>query len=238
MLVASRFIVLEGIDGSGISTQIEALRVWCERQSVKVYVTKEPSDGPIGAQLKAALTHRITYSADVMALLFAADRLDHLENDVLPRLKEGINVISDRYYLSSFAYQGEDVPMARLRMINSPSPRPDITLFLDVPVEECLKRWSTDVWRSHDRLQLFEKEDILRSVRESYLNLIGTLRKEGERIEVIDGRLPIEDVSDVVINLAKPFLLTKPEDSTSEHPGSRTSEDIPAVLRVPPGSET
>lgn len=236
--MASRFIVLEGIDGSGISTQVEALRVWCVKNSVNVFVTKEPSDGLIGAQLKSALIHRVSYSPEVMALLFTADRLDHLEHDIVPRLEHGVSVISDRYYLSSFAYQGEDLPIDRLRMFNSSCLRPDITLFLDVPVEESLKRWSTDVWRSHDRLQLYEKEDVLTRVRERYLDLIATLRSEGERIEVVDGRLSIEAVSEVVISLSEPFLLDNGDDRPREHARFAPHGDIPAMLRVPPETET
>ena len=100
-----RLIAVEGLDGAGKGTQVELLR---RRLKGPVYVTYEPTDGPIGLQIRLALEHRVTVSAATLAALFAADRVDHLyhEGGILDHLQRGVDVISDRYYLSSFAYQG------------------------------------------------------------------------------------------------------------------------------------
>ncbi|MCH7580636.1 MAG: dTMP kinase [Chloroflexi bacterium] len=226
--MSASFIVIEGIDGSGISTQVEALRTWCEDERVPIHVTKEPTDGLTGGLIKAALDHRVTLNAKVLALLFSADRLDHLEYHVEPYLARGDNVITDRYYLSEFAYQSEEVDLAWLREMNKDCRRPDLTLFLDVPVSEALKRWNSDQWRGLDRLQLYESEDQLTRVREHYLEVIEQLRAEGEQIEIIDATGSIGEVQEAALNAARPlFRPSNPENiSTSKRPPSKATEEI------------
>src|SRR5207247_6819046 len=115
-----KLIVFEGLDGSGQTTQAQLLVKWFfEKRGQVAHYTKEPTDSPIGAIVKLALSHRLVTPADrseqtpldsiTMSLLFAADRIDHLNNDVIPKLKDGIQVIADRYYLSSLAYQSLEV---------------------------------------------------------------------------------------------------------------------------------
>lgn len=229
-----RFIVFEGIDGSGISTQVEFLRTWCEAQGIPVVVTKEPSEGPAGSLLRMALKHRVVFSPEVMALLFAADRLDHLQNEILPNLDKGLTVISDRYYLSEFAYQSVDVELGWLREINSKCRRPDFTMFLDVPVELCLARWRDDVWRSSDRLQLYEKEETLRQVRERYLEIIEQLTTEGERIELVDGSRSIKQVHGRIVSLTGPLLISRQSRRSKKNSAPAASREIASMLRVRP----
>jgi dTMP kinase len=139
-------IVLEGVDGAGTTTQTARL---CDalRPSLPVQATREPSTGPIGALLRQALSGRwVTPSPDgprapgwvAQALLFAADREDHLEAEVLPLLAQGVTVVSDRYYHSSVAYQSlvagrapDAIPW--IRELNKHARRPDLTFVLDVP---------------------------------------------------------------------------------------------------------
>src|SRR6266550_5744728 len=163
-----KFIVIEGIDGSGISTQVELLRIWFKTKGLPAFITKEPTRSPIGGLLDGALQHRIKFRPEVMALLFTGDRLDHLENEIGPSLGKGDNVISDRYYLSGLAYQSIEVDLQWLRALNSACPVPTLTIFLDVPVELSLERSGSDYWRSSDRSQLYEEEEQLsRSPTES-----------------------------------------------------------------------
>src|SRR5215510_4380033 len=107
--MAGRLIVLEGIDGAGTTTQagklVEALR----REGRDAHLTREPSDGPIGRLLREILSGKhAPVDATTMALLFAADRADHLQREVEPALKRGAVVVSDRWYHSSLAYQGSE----------------------------------------------------------------------------------------------------------------------------------
>lgn len=234
--MTGKFIVLEGIDGSGITTQVEMLRVWFETQRVPIFVTKEPSDGPVGGLLRAALTHRMRFSADVMAMLFAADRVDHLEYDIGPKLEAETNVISDRYYLSSFAYQSQDVDLNWLRQLNSRCRKPDVTIFLDVPIEVCLERWQSDVWRSHDRLQLYENEELLRKVRESYLKIGERLNQEGEVVHTVDGTQPMEAVASQIAQLVQAALVRHSHGGkiTPLAERSQGSREVEAILRTQP----
>lgn len=141
-----RFIVLEGIDGAGTTTQAKRLRDALVARGTSVCLTCEPTAGPVGVLIRQALKrklvlegstepHALSWSA--MALLFAADRLDHLDTVVLPALAEGKTVVSDRYVLSSLAYQSVTSPegensVAWIREINSRAVRADLTLVFDV----------------------------------------------------------------------------------------------------------
>ena len=133
-----RFIVLEGLDGAGTTTQAERIARALRERGSKVVVTRQPSDGPIGTQLRHALTGRLSLpngrgplTEDTLALLFAADRLDHLAAIVEPALARGEIVLCDRYVLSSLAYQGSALPMAwveSIRVVWAKQTRPGLRL--------------------------------------------------------------------------------------------------------------
>jgi len=163
-----QFVVVEGIDGAGSTTLVAELSSHFRAQRRVVHATCEPSGGPLGAMIRQILSHRVVVPGSggpaspgwaTMALLFAADRLDHLEAEVLPRLAAGALVISDRYDLSSLAYQsatasrlaspggaGAPVPdqvesaLAWIRELNRHARRPDLTLVLDVRPEVAAQR--------------------------------------------------------------------------------------------------
>lgn len=108
------FIAFEGIDGSGKSTQIRLLSERMKAEGICCYTTMEPTDSPIGSLIHQIMTGRIKTDNKVIAALFAADRLDHLLNDVdgiVHKINEGITVLTDRYYFSSYAYHSVDMPM-------------------------------------------------------------------------------------------------------------------------------
>jgi dTMP kinase len=156
--VRGRFIVLEGPDGAGISTQSALLRDALLARGLRAYATKEPSSGPVGSVIRQALSHRLVYPPsepignEVMALLYAADRLDHVQIEVLPRLQAGIHVVCDRYRLSSYAYQGLTAGQEWVRALNSRALPPDLTLFVDVPPEVSQER----IAHRGDRVELYE----------------------------------------------------------------------------------
>lgn len=148
------FVVVEGIDGSGSTTHTKLLGKALRQRGLKVVETCEPSPGPIGALIRQVLSRRLfvpdatgprAFAWSTMALLFAADRMDHLDSTIVPALREGAVVLSDRYDLSSLAYQSVTAPSGEkvvpwIRELNAAALRPDITVVIDVSVEVAEER--------------------------------------------------------------------------------------------------
>ncbi|MFL5318663.1 MAG: dTMP kinase [Myxococcaceae bacterium] len=198
MTAPGLFIVLEGLDGAGTTTQAERLGQMLRKQGRKVLITREPSDGPLGLLIRQALTGRLgmpggkgPLSQQTLALMFAADRMDHLEAQVHPALQAGVTVICDRYLLSSLAYQGATVPMEWVNELNREATSPDLTLFVGVDVETASKRRAI---RGGDP-ELFDADEKQAKIREQYAEAIKLLQKK-ERIVHIDGTAGIDDVTD------------------------------------------
>ncbi len=183
-----KFIVFEGIDGSGKTTQIQRLQARFREQQLPIYVTKEPTDSPIGAVIRNVLNKRIRTSEKTIAALFLADRLDHIENPVngmLGYVQQGTHVISDRYYLSSYAYHSSHVPLEWVIAANAECAqllRPDVIFFIDIAPEESLERLK----KGRAFLDLYENLERLKSVRTNYMRAIERVQKE-ENIIRIDG---------------------------------------------------
>ena len=141
-----KFIVLEGIDGSGKSSQIGPLVRRLEGLGLSCRADREPTGGPVGSLIRQIFTGRVSADNRVIAALYAADRIDHLVNEVdglCAAIDQGITVVSDRYYFSSYAYHSVDVDMDWVIQANALSAgllRPTLTVFLDVPVETALER--------------------------------------------------------------------------------------------------
>lgn len=191
-----RFIVFEGIDGSGKSTQISLLKKQIDHHAIPCAETREPSDGPIGTLLRQYLSGRITGDESTIAALFAADRLDHLNNPVngvCQKLEDGITILSDRYLLSNYAYQSVCVSLDWIMKINSLAAgtlKPDCHIFIDVDPDTALERLS----KGRYQLDLFETKERLTEIRNRYFELFKQLENE-ENIIIIDGNLPIEEIS-------------------------------------------
>ena len=153
-MIEGLFIVLEGVDGAGTTTHTALLSKALRKKGLPITTTREPSDGPVGMLIRQILTGRVVVpgisgnrpsSWSTMALLFAADRLDHLEATIHPNLMDGVTVLSDRYDFSSVAYQsvtagGEPETVTWVRQINHHARRPDLTIVLDVPPNEAARR--------------------------------------------------------------------------------------------------
>lgn len=181
-----RLIAMEGLDGSGKSTQVHLLRQRLETNR-PVFVTFEPTDGPIGVQIRMILEHRVQVDARTLAALFAADRADHLrqpQTGILAHLERNLDVITDRYYLSSFAYQGMSVDWHWIEQMHTFCVRPDLICFVDVPVDACLARIKQGRGGQTD---LFETREALTRARTSHLTAISRLREMGDTIEIVDG---------------------------------------------------
>ncbi|HEY6098980.1 MAG TPA: dTMP kinase [Anaeromyxobacter sp.] len=192
-----RLIVVEGLDGAGTTTQSRLLGERLAAEGRRVHVTAEPSRGPVGALVRQVLTRRIVgdgagFDPAALALLFAADRLDHHAVEIAPKLAQGIHVVSDRYTLSSLAYQGLATgDMAWVEAVNSRAPAADVTLFLRTRPEVALRRRRA---ASLDR-EIFEVSSFQRRVAESYARAIVRLRSAGEKVLELDGEAPVETVA-------------------------------------------
>jgi dTMP kinase len=189
--VPGRFIVIEGIDGAGTTTQARLLGERLRGSGRRVHVTAEPSGGPIGALVRQILSGRLRgkgpdgpFDPESLALLFAADRLDHARTEILPALAAGIDVISDRYTLSSLAYQALTTgDPTWVGVINGRAPAPGVTILLRVvPAVAFARRRSA----SHAR-EIFEKAEFQRRVAAAYEAAVKVLRRSGERVEILDG---------------------------------------------------
>ena len=164
---AKIFIVFEGLDGAGLSTQAALLAAYLHGTNRVVMLTKEPTASPIGKLIKSALRHNHAFSLFALQLLFAADRAEHLENEIEPALRAHKIVISDRYILSSLAFGSVDNDIEFLKQINARFKKPDITFIIDTPPRVCLDR----IIRNRENIELFEEEQRLEKVRKQYLAL-------------------------------------------------------------------
>lgn len=190
------FIVFEGIDGSGKSTHIKALAKELKGRGYNVIQTSEPSKDRIGNFIRRYAErndHRLTPETE--ALLFAADRFEHVMTVVEPALKRGRIVISDRYLYSSLAYQGAGgLDLDWIREMNRFAPKPDLGILLDLLPEFSLQRVER-------RKTVFEVSDYLRKVRNIYLRLV----EEGELVKV-DADKPRKAVQEEVFSLVNELL--------------------------------
>jgi dTMP kinase len=184
MDIIPNFAVFEGGDGSGTSTQLSLLKERLKTAAKPVfYPTFEPTDGPVGKIIRAALKKEIIFKPETLAMLFAADRNEHLHGPggIIARANRGELTVCDRYVFSSLAYQSVECGAALPQMLNSLFPAPEVLLFFDIDPEIAMERL-----RGRASLELFEYRDFQTKVREKYLALLGTYRDAGVRVVVID----------------------------------------------------
>jgi dTMP kinase len=199
-----KLIVFEGIDGSGISTQTERLKNYLmQAHGIKAILAKEPSEGPVGVLIRQILSGRLTdISQSSLALLFAADRMDHNQNKITPILKQGDFVICDRYLWSSIAYQGINCDVSWLEEINQQALKPDFTIFIRVRPETSLQR----IYSSRFKTEIFEKRETLEKVLANYGQIFKNWRDRGECVAEIDGEREIDKVETEIIKAVDEFL--------------------------------
>jgi dTMP kinase len=202
-----KFIVFEGIDGSGISTQTQRLKSLFEsKYGIKAVLAKEPSEGPIGTIIRQVLSDRVIGIDDsCLALLFAADRIDHNNNKIKPVLEQGDFVICDRYLWSTYAYQGMHNDYDWIKEINKFAYKPDLTIFIKVQPETSLKR----ITKSRFKTEKFEKVDVLGQVMVNYIKLIKEWKDLGEQVVEIDGERDPELVEKEIKTVIEHYFLNK-----------------------------
>lgn len=194
------FIVFEGLDGSGQSTQIALLEKYLKLKGKKVHVTAEPSSSLIGGLIRAVLTHHWKLSNMGLQLLYCADRAHHLETEVYPALKKGNIVLSSRYFFSTIAFGSLNHDIKWLEKINEKFPKPDLTFFIKVSPKECLKRLNM----SRFRKEIFEKEQKMEKVIKTYIK-IGKSKKY-KNFFTINGEQNIDKVSQDIIKIIDRFI--------------------------------
>jgi dTMP kinase len=201
---APLFIVLEGIDGAGTTTQTARLVEHLSGLGRKAEATREPSQGPVGRLLREILRgdHRPgrdrAMNGATLALLFAADRRDHLDREIEPLLCSGHDVVSDRYLLSSLAYQAEEADRSWVASLARGIRVPDLTVLLDVPVEIAAQRRRA-AGRTQER---YEEDTLLARVADNYRRLA----REHPDVTVLDGSQDVEEVARAVAALVEARL--------------------------------
>lgn len=204
--MVGKLITLEGVDGSGKSTQMRILAEQLALKKYDVITTIEPGGTPLGKSLRAIFLEteeEITPRAEL--LLFAADRAQHVKLLIEPALDEGKIVISDRFADATFAYQGagrgfSEETVNQVIELATEGLKPDLTIFFDVPVSKALGRTGS---RSGNNRMDTEKAAFYERVRESYL---GIAEREPERFKIIRGDQTVEETHQQVMQIVTGFL--------------------------------
>lgn len=189
-------MVLEGLDGAGTTTVAARVAQALKERDLRVQLTAEPTDGPFGRLLRQHVQHEVTLDATAAALVFTADRADHVAASILPAIGRGEWVICDRFLLSTLAYQGaEGVERDAILAASASFPVPDVTFFLAVPDDVRDERMS-----GRQRVDRYEDPTLAARLRASYLASIDLLRARGDRIELVDATPPVTDVVSEVLS--------------------------------------
>jgi len=185
------FICIEGIDASGKSTQARWLVRNLRRRGFNAIYTTEPSKGEVGSFIRRYILQRKKrVPAVIEALLFAVDRIDHVESKIEPALESGKIVVSDRYVYSSLAYQGAaGLDIDWIDQINRMALPPDLSIYIDVPPEVVVKR-------IRRRRSVMETLKNLRRVREVYMQLV-----RERRLVLVDGNRPASEVAQNILTV-------------------------------------
>ena len=200
----AKFIVFEGIDGCGKSTQLDLFVKALQARGRKVSVTKEPTTSETGKYLRSLLQGKVTHTPTEQAVLFVLDRIRHNKDagGIEDTLKSGTDVICDRYYYSSLSYQGYVCDYEWIKAMNCQCPdirRPDLCIFLDLPPAVSLERIAA---RGGEK-EIFESEETLTRVRETFLSVFRDLP---DRVAIIDATGTPDEVAARVLAAAEPIL--------------------------------
>jgi len=177
-------VAIEGADGAGTTTQAARLSEWLAARGRSVHLTREPSSGAVGVLIRAVLSGAHPgLDPAALALLFAADRLDHLGREIAPALAGGAVVVSDRYVMSSLVYQSLEVDAGFVGDINRRAAPPDLTVLIDVPPEVAAERRA----RRGGKPELFEEDEVQRRVIASYRRHAQAAGAAGQDVVIVDG---------------------------------------------------
>lgn len=202
--ILNNFIVIEGLDGAGTTTQLKKLSQKLIQLNQDVYITNEPTSRPIGALVRKVLAGEFKTTALTLAKLYATDREDHIynkEDGIIHQLDANKIVISDRYFYSSLAYQGITCNFETVKNLNSEYPHPQILFYIETPVEECIKR----IDNRGEKKDIFEKQDFLEKVNNNYNKILKNIPNTVNLVK-IDGTLSIDEITEIMFNSVKNIL--------------------------------
>ena len=196
------FIAIEGLDGSGGTTQSQQLQGWLQACGKSVLLTREPTERSVGRFIRRALrtdTEAGQLAENVLPFLFAADRQDHLNSEILPALGNGSWVITDRYYHSSLAYQSLSVEFDTVAALNKDFLRPDITFVLWLEPELSFER----IKSRGALVERFETLEYLKTISQSYDKVISYAQERGELVVKINADRSIKQIHEELRNLVE-----------------------------------
>lgn len=172
-----KFVVLEGIDGSGTTTQLGLVAQRLRARGHVVHETREPSGGQWGRQIRELLAAPpSSVNRRTLAQLFASDRMDHLRDEIMPALHSGKVVLCDRYVISSLVYQGLDCDPEWVRKINRYARPPDLTIVLELPAELAVERTAARRQETGESVEIYDQIDTQRRLAEAYRDAIKRYR--------------------------------------------------------------
>lgn len=190
--ILKNFWVLEGLDGAGTTTQLKNLVSYLQNKNRPVFLTAEPTIYESGLLIRRVLSGSFKVPQSTVAHLFAADRDNHLNNaeyGIKKHLSDNEIVISDRYFFSSLAYQSIGFDYDRVLELNKDFPFPEFVLYVDTPVEDCIKRIDS---RGCEK-EIYEKCDYQKKVHDNYEKVFSNL-PEGCTLIRVDGTLTREEI--------------------------------------------
>lgn len=194
--VVHGFVVFEGLDGAGTTTQTDLLCSHLRREGVDVFRTSEPTTGPVGLLVRDILGGRVKALPATVAYLFAADRCEHLYSDgtgIVAAADRGAVVVCDRYFVSSLAYQTVDADWGVVESLNAGFPLPELTVYLDLPVETAMDRLS-----DRPNREIYEHLEFQRRVSGNYRRALAGIEDMGGALLWIDGDRPKELVHEEI----------------------------------------
>ncbi len=196
----SPFVVIEGLDGAGTTTQVERLVTQLRADGADVFQTREPTGGPIGKVIRRSLSaDPEAPPVEALPWMFAADRADHVFRFVEPARARGTWVVSDRYVPSSLAYQSLTLPLEQVFALNAHFPVPDALIYVDVAVDMCLER----IGGRDEAREIYERKGQLVAIDAAYHRVLDRLRARGDRVDVVDGAGTVDEVADAIQTIVR-----------------------------------
>jgi len=191
---APHFIALEGIDGSGTTSQCGAIETWLAGRGHEVVRTREPSGGAIGRLVRERLAADAPpLDRGALALLFAADRLDHVRSEIEPAVARGAVVLTDRYLLSSLAYQSLDLPLSWVVEINARAPRAHLNVLIDLPADVAVARVARRRADAGAAEEIYDVPATQRALELAYRTL--AQREDVGPVATVHGDAPLDEVT-------------------------------------------